>query len=160
MPHLIILDDQSNARCMVAPVGADDKWTLCSCTICEDMHPIAKIFTETIPWKQMRLNLAHAVLRRWASPLSSCAPIESTAMFPRVQAKQRKKHAEHAAQLISSPKNPWHFSNLASTGSVPKECSSFMISRLTSKAQHGEQSPHPRQVTSAHKKAFGQFCSP
>jgi len=145
---------------MTSYLGTKCSTVFCSWTICADIHPIAIILTEINPRKQIWLNLAQALLNLRASPLNSWAPSDSVAMLPRQQERIRNWQAAHAAHPMSSPKKPWHLSNLASTGSVPSPRSSFIMSLLTSKAQQGEQSPHPRQVTSAHKNAFGHFCSP
>ena len=128
-------------------------------SICEDIHPMAIIFTDHIPLQQVRTQLKQALAARPPSPLHSCAPSLSGAQKP-TQQLEIETHKAHIQSFDANcEKNPTQWLTRFSNGSFSNFRWSLIMRRFTSNEQHTLQA-HPKQHTSAAKKAWGHLLSP
>mmetsp|Transcript_33097 Transcript_33097/g.37181 ORF Transcript_33097/g.37181 Transcript_33097/m.37181 type:complete len:96 (+) Transcript_33097:207-494(+) len=81
---------------MLIWVGAETRGcpSFISKSICDDIHPMAIIFTDQIPLQQVWIQLKQARAARPPSPLHSCAPSESGAHNP-MQQEVQDRHILH-----------------------------------------------------------------
>jgi hypothetical protein len=115
--------------------------------------------TDQIPRQHVYAQLRQARPARPASPLHSCAPSLSGAHMPTRHELTPIQHPSIQHCDANREKNPIQSLTRTSVGSSPKLRSSLTIRRVTSNAQHDENTPAKQQTSSA-KNMLGQSLSP